>query len=192
MVPTDKWCQVAQCSSRDALQLAQSKAGWINWSRSCANEEPSLLSPLVLLGQIIWAHLSWWISGWVSNGPIKCRCAFTPLTCMTPSRGDEGAVLWWGKLWQLYLSLKTDTLLLLSTYIPRRLLLIHYFCGSLSTYDYMISAWVNCLCAQRFPFLKHANTWDVQHKKSSLYHKTVMKSMADWETARFCLLVILA
>lgn len=45
-------------AGRAPLQLAQSKAGWINWSGSCANEVRSLLSPLVLLGRIISAHLS--------------------------------------------------------------------------------------------------------------------------------------
>ena len=75
-------------AGRALLQLAQSKAGWINWSGSCANEVHSLLSPLVLLGQIIWAHLSWWISGCEWNGLVECHCAFTPLTCMTPSRGE--------------------------------------------------------------------------------------------------------
>lgn len=89
-------------AGRAPLQLAQSKAGWINWSGPCANEVRSLLSPLVLLGQIIWAHLSWWISGCEWNGLVECHCAFTPLTSMTPSRGR-----WRGceKLWQLYLSL---------------------------------------------------------------------------------------
>lgn len=74
-------------AGRAPLQLAQSKAGWINWSGPCANEVRSLLSPLVLLGQIIWAHLSWWISGCEWNGLVECHCAFTPLTSMTPSRG---------------------------------------------------------------------------------------------------------
>lgn len=111
-------------AGRALLQLAQSKAGWINWSGSCANEVRSLLSPLVLLGQIIWAHLSWWISGCEWNGLVECHCAFTPLTSMTPSRGDEGAALRWEKLWQLYLSLANGHLLL-SSCIPWRVVLIH-------------------------------------------------------------------
>lgn len=104
-------------AGRALLQLAQSKAGWINWSGSCANEVRSLLSPLVLLGQIIWAHLSWWISGCEWNGLVECHCAFTPLTSMTPSRGDEGAAPRWEKLWQLYLSLGNGHSLL-SSCIP--------------------------------------------------------------------------
>lgn len=97
-------------AGRARLQLAQSKAGWINWSGSCANEMRSLLSPLVLLGLIIWAHLSWWISGSEWNELTECHCAFTPLTSMTPSRGDEGAAARWEKLWQLYLSPREWTL----------------------------------------------------------------------------------
>ena len=111
-------------AGRALLQLAQSKAGWINWSGSCANEVRSLLSPLVLLGQIIWAHLSWWISGCEWNGLVECHCAFTPLTSMTPSRGDEGAAPRWEKLWQLYLSLANGHSLL-SSCIPWRVILIH-------------------------------------------------------------------
>lgn len=111
-------------AGRAPLQLAQSKAGWINWSGSCANEVRSLLSPLVLLGQIIWAHLSWWISGCEWNGLVECHCAFTPLTSMTPSRGDEGAAPRWEKLWQLYLSLANGHSLL-SSCIPWRVVLIH-------------------------------------------------------------------
>lgn len=111
-------------AGRAPLQLAQSKAGWINWSGSCANEVRSLLSPLVLLGQIIWAHLSWWISGCEWNELMECHCAFTPLTSMTPSRGDEGAAPRWEKLWQLYLSLANGHSLL-SSCIPWRVVLIH-------------------------------------------------------------------
>lgn len=111
-------------AGRAPLQLAQSKAGWINWSGSCANEVRSLLSPLVLLGQIIWAHLSWWISGCEWNGLVECHCAFTPLTSMTPSRRDEGAAPHWEKLWQLYLSLANGHSLL-SSCIPWWVILIH-------------------------------------------------------------------
>lgn len=111
-------------AGRAPLQLAQSKAGWINWSGSCANEVRTLLSPLVLLGQIIWAHLSWWISGCEWNGLVECHCAFTPLTSMTPSRGDEGVAPRWEKVWQLYLSLANGHSLL-SSCIPWRVVLIH-------------------------------------------------------------------
>lgn len=113
-----------QHTGRAPLQLAQSKAGWINWSGSCANEVRSLLSPLVLLGRIIGAHLSWWISSCEWNKLMECHCAFTTLTSMTPSRGDEGAAPRWEKLWQLYLSLANGHSLLPSC-IPWRVGLIH-------------------------------------------------------------------
>lgn len=111
-------------AGRAPLQLAQSKAGWINWSGSCANEVHSLLSPLVLLGRIIPAHLSWWISGCGWNGLVECHCAFTPLTSMTPSRRDEGVALLREKVWQLYLSLANGQSLI-SSCIPWRVVLIH-------------------------------------------------------------------
>lgn len=111
-------------AGRALLQLAQSKAGWINWSGSCANEVRSLLFPLVLLGQIIWAHLSWWISGSEWNELVECHCAFTPLTSVVPSRGDEGAALRWENLWQLYLSLANGHMLL-SSCIPWWVVVIH-------------------------------------------------------------------